>query len=67
MIHFASNCLLNFALSLAKVHIATEQPTVKGIMTIINATSAINSAVVSPELLEFVLDMPKRKLDFNKL
>ena len=59
MMHFASNCLLNFALSLAKIHVAIEQTTVKGTRRI-KATSAIDSAVVRPKLLEFPPDMPKR-------
>ena len=58
MIHFASNCLLNFALSLAKIHAAIEQATEMETVTI-NATNAIDSAVVSTKLLAFPSDVPK--------
>lgn len=62
MVHFASNCLLNFALSLAKIHVAIEQTTVKGTM-MINATNVIDIVVINPK---FPPDVPKRQTDFNK-
>ena len=52
MIVFTSSCLFNFALSLAKVNIATEQTIMKG-AKMTNATSTIDSAIMSPKLLEF--------------
>ena len=61
MIHFASNCLLNFALSLAKIHAAIEPATEMETVTI-NATNDIDSIIVSTKLLAFPSDVPKEQI-----